>query len=107
MAVEGIKDRFAGLVADAESIGGKAKAIIAKAAEEINALFGSDSHPAQLSLIQRLEQAAHIAVSAPALQQAASADPTPAGQQQPAAADQPAETTSVPPSTSSEGTSTP
>lgn len=117
MAVEGIKQRFAGLVADAESVGGRVKAIIAKAAEEINDLFGTDNHPAQVSIIQRLEQAAHVAVSSPALQAAPqrttpeqAADPTPAGTAKPASSDetaagQPVDSTSTPPNDESEGTS--
>jgi hypothetical protein len=96
MAVDGIRQRFDALVADAESIGGRVKSILAKAAEEINSLFGTDSHPAQGSIIQRLEQAAHLATTSPALQVKApeqAADPTPAGQQQPAAGQDDAEST--------------
>jgi hypothetical protein len=115
MAVEGIRQRFAHLVTDAESVGGRVKDILAKAAEEIGDLFGSDSHPAQNKIIQHLEQAAHTATTSPALavpvEQAA--DPTPAGQTEPApeaastpeAADSPPETTSTEPSGPSEGTS--
>ena len=118
MAVDGLHHRFSGLVADAESVGGRIKEIIAKAAEEINDLFGDDNHPAQVSIIQRLEQAAHLAVSSPALRDKPvdseeAADPTPAGtaavpaqdQATEETAGQPAEPTSTASSTESEGTS--
>jgi hypothetical protein len=85
MALGDIGDRFGHLLADAETIGGKVKDIVAKAAQEIDGLFGTDSHPAHLSIIQLLERAAQVAVSSPALAQPpAATDPTPAGQQEPA-----------------------
>lgn len=114
MAVEGIRQRFGHLIADAESVGGKVKEVIARAAEEINELFGSDSHPAQARIIQFLERAAHTATTSPALTGAPeqAADPTSAGQTEPAEATAPEhdtapspETTSTEPSDSSEGIS--
>jgi hypothetical protein len=120
VAVDGIRARFDALGAEVGSIGERIKDIAAKAAVEINDLFGTDGHPAQFGIIQRLEQIANLAVSTPVFRQAApqgggqqAADPTPAGQAEPDANHQPAETTSElsPPPTSassapnSEGTS--
>jgi hypothetical protein len=76
---EDIGQRFKRLGSVASSAG---EAVIAKLhdlAQEINKLVGSDS-PALRSIVQRLEQAAHVASSAPALTNAPAQapDPTPA-----------------------------
>jgi hypothetical protein len=72
-----IGPRFAQLKAIKGSIAEKILAIISDAGAEINKL--ADESPALLSIIQHLEQAAHITVSSPHLKDPATADPTPAG----------------------------
>lgn len=107
MAVGDIPDRFKHLIAEAGSIGERVKAVLERAAQEIDSLFGTDAHPAQLSIVQHLEQAAHVAVSSPALQVPApeqAAGPTSAGTSEPATDQlpQPTSSTSV---SNSDGTS--
>lgn len=118
MAVGDIRQRFAHLRAEAGSIGERVKAVLEKAAQEIDDAFGADSHPAQLSIVQHLEQAAAVAVTSPALKaptpeqdsgtEQQAAGPTSAGTPEPAT-DQPPQPTSSTSGTSSalssEGTS--
>lgn len=111
MAVDNVRARFDQLVADAGTVGGKIKAILADVAETINGLFGDDSHPTQGTIISRLEQAAHVAVTSPALAIAATddteqaPDPTTAGQTEEPASSSPAPDSSAPGPSSPEPTS--
>lgn len=101
MAVGDIGQRWAHLIAEVGTVGEKVKQVLENAAHEIDALFGSDSHPAQLSIIQHLEQATHVAVSSPALR--APADPTPAEPEPTDSATSPDTTLTGPSPASSEG----
>lgn len=65
---EDIENRFGRLSATAESVGEKIVSILKNAAHEVNKLVGHAS-PSVLSIVQRLEQGAHVAVSAPVLQE--------------------------------------
>jgi hypothetical protein len=70
---EGIENRFSRLVTRADSVGESIIGKLKTLAHDINQTVGADT-PAFRSIIQRLEQAAHVASTAPAMQEAA--DPT-------------------------------
>ena len=66
---EDINNRFDRLATVTGSFGEKIVSILKSAAHEINNL-ATHASPALLSIIQRLEQGAHVSVSAPVLQEA-------------------------------------
>lgn len=72
---EDIEHRFSRLATVADSAGEAVVNRLKSFAHEINKLVGSDS-PALRSIIQRLEQAAHVATTAPALFDPPQPDPT-------------------------------
>jgi hypothetical protein len=103
MAGEGIDSRFAKLQAEADSIGAKVRDIMHAAAKEVAALFGTNGHPAQKTIIQRLEQAAHAAVTS--FGSVDQADPTQVGQSPTGPPSTPEGSSTPPTPTGSPGTS--
>lgn len=73
MGLDDVEARFKRLQALGGSVGAKVHAILADAATEINKLV-QDS-PALMTVIQHLEQAAHVAVTSPTMQEPVT-DPT-------------------------------
>jgi hypothetical protein len=73
VGLDDVEQRFKQLRALDGSVGAKVHAILSDAAVEINKLV--ESSPALLTIVQHLEQAAHLSVTSPVLQVPAT-DPT-------------------------------
>lgn len=92
MGLDDVEDRFKHLLAEAGTVAAAVKAVLLKATNDINDLV-RENHPALLSITQKLEQAAHVAVSSPAFRVPVptgaqeATDPTSAGTPEPAAVD--------------------
>jgi hypothetical protein len=112
MGVDNLANRWRHLLAEPGTVAAQIKDVIVEAATKINDLV-ADTPPVLMSIIQNLEQAAHLTVSSPHLRTPAvgeaAADPTQAAPQPTADAASPTETasTSTDSSAPSIGDSTP